>query len=134
MPQRRASSPIDMPLSRVTAKTVRPVYAAAGTGKWSRSGNRAEGAMAGAQTKRDVTCDDDRYRRPDGVDDETVAAVGAVTEAIEWLERARGHLYDFHQLVGHADELLGDAAEQLRAAQRGEQADTVEREAVGRNV
>ena len=90
--------------------------------------------MVGAQTKRDVTCDDDGYRRPDGVDDATVAAVGAVTEAIEWLERARGHLYDFHQLVGHADELLGDAAEQLRAAQRGEQADTVEREAVGRNV
>jgi hypothetical protein len=99
-----------------------------------REREREEGVVVGARAKGDTTCGDDRYRRPDGVDDATVAAVGAVTEAIEWLERARGHLYDFHQLVGHVDELLSEAAEQLRAAERADHADIVEREAVGRNV
>src|SRR5690606_3294937 len=36
-------------------------------------------------------------RRPAGVDDDTVAAVGKLGEALEWVERARGRLYDFHQ-------------------------------------
>ena len=30
---------------------------------------------------------DDPHRRPEGVDDATVAAVGKVTEALEWVER-----------------------------------------------
>ncbi len=75
-----------------------------------------------------------RGRRPVGVDDDTVEAVGSVTEALEWVERARGHLYEFHQQMGHADLLLGEACDKLRAAGHGEIADRVEREMVGRNV
>lgn len=73
-------------------------------------------------------------RRPAAVDDATVAAVGKVTEALEWVERARGRLYDFHQLSGHADLLLGEACDDLRAAGHGELADRIHRDIVGRNV
>jgi hypothetical protein len=77
---------------------------------------------------------DDPHRRPPGADDDTVAAVGKLTEALEWVERARGHLYEFHQLMGHADLLLGEAADALRDAGHGPQADRVGEELVGRNV
>jgi hypothetical protein len=75
-----------------------------------------------------------QHRRPEGVDDATVEAVGRLTEALETVERARGHLYSFHQLTGEADFKLGDAADQLREAGHGELADRLEREIVGRNV
>jgi hypothetical protein len=73
-------------------------------------------------------------RRPPGVDDDTVAAVGKVSEALEYVERARGHLYSFHQLMGHADLTLGDGCDELRSAGHGAVADRLERELVGRNV
>lgn len=73
-------------------------------------------------------------RRPDGADDETVEAVGMVSEALEWVERARGHLYDFHQMMGHADLLLGQACHKLRDAGHPEVAERLETEMVGRNV
>ncbi len=76
----------------------------------------------------------DPYARPEQTDDATVEAVGKVTEAFEWIERARGRLYDFHQLVGHADGLLGEAADALDAAGHAKQARTVRDEVVGRNV
>lgn len=76
----------------------------------------------------------DESIRPAGVDDATVAAVGRLTEALETCERARGRLYDFHQLTGEADLKAGDAADQLRAAGHSELAELVERELVGRNV
>jgi hypothetical protein len=71
---------------------------------------------------------------PSGVDDATVAAVGKLTEALETTERARGHLYTFHQLTGSADLQLGEAVEGLREAGHTELADRLERELVGRNV
>lgn len=74
------------------------------------------------------------HRRPPGVDDATVEAVGKVGEAVERLERARGRLFDFHQLMGRLDLQMGEAAELLRDAGHGELADLVEREVVGRNV
>jgi hypothetical protein len=74
------------------------------------------------------------HTAPDGVDEATVEAVGLVTEALEYVERARGRLYDFHQLMGGADLKLGEAVEKLRAAGHGELADEVERDIVGRNV
>ena len=49
-----------------------------------------------------------RFRMSKKLTDETIAAVGKVSEALEYVERARGHLYSFHQLMGHADLLLGD--------------------------
>ena len=73
-------------------------------------------------------------RRPDGVDDATVAAVGKLGEAVEWIERARGRLYDFHQMSGRADLLLGEAADALAAAGHDELADRVRTDLVGRNV
>ncbi|MCG7596493.1 hypothetical protein [Mycobacterium sp. PSTR-4-N] len=66
--------------------------------------------------------------------DATVDAVGKVTEALEWVERARGHLYSFHQLMGRADLLLGEACEALREAGHDDVAERLETEVVGRNV
>jgi len=73
-------------------------------------------------------------RRPDGLDDQTVEAVGKVSEALEFVERARGDLYSFHQLMGHADLLLGEACDKLRDAGHDAIADRLESEVVGRNV
>ncbi|MBX7455097.1 hypothetical protein GR927_44545 [Mycolicibacterium sp. 3033] len=67
-------------------------------------------------------------------DDGTVEAVGKVTEALEWVERARGHLYSFHQLMGHADLTLGQACDALREAGHGDVAERLETDMVGRNV
>jgi hypothetical protein len=68
------------------------------------------------------------------VGDETVEAVGSVSEALEYVERARGHLYSFHQLMGHADLLLGEACDKLRDAGHAEVADRLAADLVGRNV
>jgi hypothetical protein len=77
---------------------------------------------------------DDPWARPAGVDDATVEATGKLSEALEWVERARGHLYEFHQLMGHADFLLGEAADQLRAAGHDALATHLDEDIVGRNV
>lgn len=71
---------------------------------------------------------------PAGVDDLTVEAVGLVSEALEYVERARGHLYSFHQLTGGADLKLGEAVDKLREAGHHQVADEIEREILGRNV
>ena len=67
-------------------------------------------------------------------DDRTIEAVGRLTEGLETVERARGHLYSFHQLTGEADFKIGDAVDQLRAAGHAEIADRLQHEIVGRNV
>lgn len=72
--------------------------------------------------------------RPSGTSDETVAAVGKLSEALETIERARGHLYSFHQLMGHADLQIGEAVDALRDAGHPEQVDRLETEMVGRNA
>jgi hypothetical protein len=77
---------------------------------------------------------DSGHSRPDGVDDLTVEAVGLLTEALETTERARGHLYSFHQLTGKADFEVGDAVAKLREAGHDRVADTLETELLGRNV
>ncbi len=74
------------------------------------------------------------HRRPPGVDDATVEALGKLSEALEVVEHARGHLYAFHRLCGTADLTLGTAVEQLRAAGHGELADRLAADVVGRNV
>jgi hypothetical protein len=74
------------------------------------------------------------HQPPPGVDDATVQAVGRFTEALETIERARGHLYSFHQLTGEGDFKLGDAVDLLREAGHVELADRLQREVVGRNV
>ncbi|MFC8182497.1 MULTISPECIES: hypothetical protein [Nocardiaceae] len=74
------------------------------------------------------------HRRPDGLSDDTVAAVGKVSEALETIERARGHLYSFHQLMGHADLQLGEAVDALREAGNASAADRLSEEMIGRNA
>lgn len=57
-----------------------------------------------------------------------------MSEALEYLGRARGHLYGFHQLMGRADLLLDDAVNGLNAAGHGELAERVGKELRGANV
>ncbi|MFI5590234.1 hypothetical protein ACIA5G_34670 [Amycolatopsis sp. NPDC051758] len=64
----------------------------------------------------------------------TLDAVGKVTEALETIERARGHLYSFHQLTGWADLTFGDAVKQLEQAGHAEWARRISEELVGLNV
>jgi hypothetical protein len=77
---------------------------------------------------------DQDHARPSAATDADVNAAGKMTEALETLERARGHLYSFHQLIGSADLLLDEVTEQLEAAGRPELAHTLRDELVGRNV
>ncbi|MFF7559889.1 hypothetical protein ACFZB4_07925 [Streptomyces pseudovenezuelae] len=74
------------------------------------------------------------HRRPDGVDDTTVEALGALSKALETTERARGRLYDFHQLTGSADLQLDGAVKLLEEAGHPEWAAKVRSEILGRNV
>jgi hypothetical protein len=67
-------------------------------------------------------------------DDRAVETAGKMSEALETLERARGHLYSFHQLIGEADFALDDVLEGLRVEGRAELADELERDLVGRDV
>jgi hypothetical protein len=77
---------------------------------------------------------DTGHQVPDGVSQETVQAVGKLSEALETVERARGHLYAFHQLTGTADLALGEAVTALRAAGHPELAGQIEQELLGRNI
>lgn len=74
------------------------------------------------------------HQRPDGVSDQTVEALGKLSEALEAVEQARGFLYAFHRLCGTGDLTLGEAADLLREAGHRRLADDIERELVGRNV
>ena len=74
------------------------------------------------------------HRRPEGVSDATVEALGKISEALEAVEVARGHLYTFHRLSGTADLTLGEGVEGLRRAGHTDLADRIDRELVGRNV
>ncbi|MCS5715630.1 hypothetical protein NVV95_13845 [Herbiconiux sp. CPCC 205716] len=77
---------------------------------------------------------DAAHRRPEGLDDATVEALGKLSEALEVMEQARGFLYGFHRLTGKADLALGEAVGLLRDAGHDELADRIDREVVGRNV
>ena len=77
---------------------------------------------------------DSAHRRPDGVSDDTVAALGKLSEALEVVEHARGYLYGFHRLTGKADLAIGEAVGMLRAAGHDDLAAEIDRDIVGRNV
>ena len=64
----------------------------------------------------------------------TVEALGKISEALEAVERARGHLYSFHQLSGTADLTLQEGVANLRKAGHEELAEEIEAGLVGRNV
>lgn len=67
-------------------------------------------------------------------DQATVDAVGKATEALEYVERARGHLYAFHQLIGRADVLFEESAILLTEAGHRDEAALLWRSLVGRDV
>ncbi len=75
-----------------------------------------------------------RRGRPAGLDDATVEALGLLSEALETTERARGRLFDFHQLTGGADRTVGEAVRALREAGHAEEADLVQRVVQGADV
>jgi hypothetical protein len=77
---------------------------------------------------------DRAHQVPDGVTPETVDAVGKLTKALETAERARGHLYAFHQLIGEADRRVEKTVHMLREAGHGDWAGRLDRELFGRNV
>jgi hypothetical protein len=79
-------------------------------------------------------CMTDRHRRPDGLDDVTVEALGKLSEALETVERVRGHLYEAHQLTGTADFQLDEAVSLFMQAGHTEVAERIEHELIGRNV
>jgi hypothetical protein len=74
--------------------------------------------------------DPDRHE----ADERVVEAIGKASEALEYVERARGHLYSFHQLMGRADIEFGNASEMLADCVLRTEADTVSTTVVGRNV
>lgn len=77
---------------------------------------------------------DDAHARPTGASTELVVAVGKLSEALEAIERARGALYDAHQLIGGADAMLDDVVDGLRTAGQDGWAERIEIELMGRNV
>jgi hypothetical protein len=66
--------------------------------------------------------------------DDTVLALGKLSKALETVERARGRLYDFHQLSGEADFQLGVAVVALRDAGHDAEAARLDEILIGRNV
>jgi hypothetical protein len=73
-------------------------------------------------------------RRPPGITDEVVAALGKLSEALEAAEHARGMLYGFHQLCGTVDKHVQDAVKLFGKAGRPELATEIEQCLVGRDI
>ncbi|MGW4365015.1 hypothetical protein ACWEKT_05155 [Nocardia takedensis] len=72
--------------------------------------------------------------RPPGVSDATVEALGKLSEALEAVERARGHLYSLHQLIGGADLMLSEAADLFDEAGHDGWAGRIREELIGLNL
>jgi hypothetical protein len=68
------------------------------------------------------------------IDDTTVLALGKLSEALETTERARGHLYEMHQLTGTADFQLDEAVSLFKKAGHTEIAERIQRDLIGRDV
>jgi hypothetical protein len=67
-------------------------------------------------------------------DDTTVKALGKLSEALETTERARGHLYEMHQLTGTADFQLDEAVLLFMQAGQTAIAERIQRDLIGRDV
>ncbi|CAN5252611.1 hypothetical protein BH09ACT12_BH09ACT12_07060 [soil metagenome] len=76
---------------------------------------------------------DEQHRRPEGVTDVTVEALGKLSAALDHVEDARGHLYAFHRLCGSAETTLETATGMLRDAGHVDLADALQRDVLGRN-
>ena len=74
------------------------------------------------------------HTAPEGISERTIEGVGRLSEAFEYIERAKGHLYSFHQLMGRADFLVEEAADLLDEAGETQFAERLRKDLVGRNV
>ena len=95
---------------------------------------KGSGADAGSSGHGRTPSVDREHQRPARATDAEVEAAGTVSEALEYIERARGHLYDLHQLIGRADLLFQEAAEKLAGIGHPGLADRLTSEMVGLNV
>jgi hypothetical protein len=91
------------------------------------------GRYGGGYDRRMPDLDPD-HARPPGASDRLVAAAGAMSEALERVERARGALYTFHQLLGGADAQLDEVVSGLRDEGRHDLADRICAQLIGLNV
>lgn len=66
--------------------------------------------------------------------DTIVNALGKLSEALEAVEQARGHLYAFHRLSGRADRQLQEAVDSLKEGGQTALAEDIEATLVGRDV
>ena len=73
------------------------------------------------------------HRRPDGVADETVEALGKLSAAFDHIEEARGHMYAFHRRMGGAESTMEEAVAKLRDAGHDDLADALDRDVLGGN-
>jgi hypothetical protein len=73
------------------------------------------------------------HRRPEGVTNATVEALGKLSAAIDHVEDARGHIYAFHRLMGSAESTLEEAEALIREAGHVEIADALDEGMLGRN-
>ncbi|AEV87472.1 hypothetical protein ACWT_6459 [Actinoplanes sp. SE50] len=103
------------------------------TGGNGTAAEAARGNGTAAEAARE-SGPDAAHRRPDGVDDVTVEALGKLSEALETVERVRGHLYSLHQLIGSADFKLDEAVSLFMQGGQTAIAERIERELIGRNV
>ncbi len=73
------------------------------------------------------------HRRPDGVSDATVEALGKLSAALDHIEDARGHLFAFHRLMGSAESTMEEATDLVRGAGHGDLAEALDRDVLGSN-
>jgi len=66
--------------------------------------------------------------------DDAASAAARLGEALEYIERARGHLYDFHHHIGHADEMLDEVLTGLEKGGHSDLATLLRERVVGRDV
>jgi|SRR5215208_4288552 len=90
--------------------------------------------MAGDPPARMSEQPDPEHVRPETASDTAVEAAGKMSEALETLERARGHLYSFHQLIGETDFKLDEVLELLHECAEEALAERVRADLLGRNV
>src|SRR5690348_5115711 len=77
---------------------------------------------------------DSQHQRPARLAHVTVEELGQLSDALEGVERVRGHLYSVHQLTGTADFMLDDAVDLFGRAGHGAMADRLQCELIGRNA
>ena len=66
--------------------------------------------------------------------DEAAEAAGKLGEALEYVERARGYLYNFHHHIGHADLMLDDVIEGLEKGGHSDLVEMIRTQVYGRDV